>query len=393
MSDKYQKIKIEEKQQKLGIDICGSGIKSVLINKERNEIKYFYNYSDSVRNGLIINKDKFKKDILDTISKIANNNNNVIPRDVSISTSSYKMKNYYNERNIYNDSKDKIITNDLIQKYLDEIKETHNYDDSVVLEQCLYKANIDDVDIYKKDISGIAGRKIKINTITISEDIEQYNIIFETLEDIGIKNIDIISGPLADAAGALDKKRRLMGSASINIGRDNTSICIYENNLPVYISVLNIGSGIINNELIKKLKLVEEEAEAVLVNEEKRDNNKNKNSITNIINAEIDNISRHIAKDFTSANKLGLLPGGCVCSGGISKNKRMLESLRYNLKMPIYNSEEINNEKILKNIDPRYIRAVGSTRFVQNLEELEFIKRMIKNLFNIARGLLQKHLP
>ncbi|MDI9354910.1 MAG: hypothetical protein QM532_01610 [Cyanobium sp. MAG06] len=393
MKDKSRKIKIENNEQKIGIDIGSSGIKSILINENRSSIKYFYTHSNSIRNGLIINSAKFERDILDTIINIAIANNNIIPQTVSISTSSYRMKSYHDERNIYNNSKNSIISEELIERYLTEVTDNHNSNDFIVLGQQIYSTYLDDKIIYTKSIVGEKARKIKIKILTIYEDYHQYQIIYETLTNIGIKNIDIIAGPLTDAAAVLNKKSRYLGSASINIGRDNTTICIYENNLPIYISVLNIGTYNINQQLIKKIKLTEEEAESVLINKEKRELNSKNKSIENIINNEIENICKAISNDFKSVGKIGLLPGGVICSGGGARNGRLYEVLRYYLKVPIYNSDKKNNEKLLKDIDHRYLRAVGSTRFVKNLKELEMFKRLFKYIYKKIQEYFRKYSP
>lgn len=387
------KIEIIDNNQKLGIDIGSAGIKVVLLNTTTSEIKYFYQPTDSIVSGEIINTDLFEKDIYTIIENIADHNNDKIPKDIIITTSSYKMSVFYNRKEIFNLDKDEIISDNLIRRALKEILDSHNTIKNIVLDQKIYLCVVDGKEINVKDLEYTRGKKIKLSVLTICEDSKQFNTIYQAFSNLSIKYAEIIPGPYADAAASLEKKNRELGCVSINIGKDTTSLSVYENNLLIYLKILNIGSQYINTNLIEKLKIDNKEAEKLKIDDGFRNKSNKGLSVNNIINNCMEDITKEVSYQLELIDRIGLLPGGAICSGGLSKNKRFLEYLRYHTKIPIYNTEQKNNFKNIKKINNEYLRCLGATKFIQNIEENELFIRIIQNIIQNTIKYLKRYMP
>ena len=387
------KIEIVDNNQRLGIDIGSGGIKVILLNTTTSEIKSFYQPTDSIVSGEIIDMALFEKDIYKIIETVANNNNDKIPKDIIVTTSSYKMSVFYDKREVFNLDKDGIISDNLIGRALKEILDSHNTIKNIVLDQKIYLCVIDGKEINIKDLEYTKGKKIKLYVLTICEDSKQYNAIYQAFSNLSIKYIEIIPGPYADAAASLEKKNRELGCVSINIGKDTTSLSVYENNILIYLKILNIGSEYINTNLIQKLKIDNKEAERLKIDSDFRNKSNKGLSVNNIINNCIEDIAKQISYQLDSIDRIGLLPGGAICCGGLSKDKRFLEYLRYHTKIPIYNIEQKNNFKNIKKIDPKYFRCLGATKFIQNIEENELFLRIIQNIIQNIIKYLKRYMP
>lgn len=181
--------------------------------------------------------------------------------------------------------------------------------------------------------TGLKGMRLegKILFVTCLE--HHLNDLISAVEAAGIEVLDTIAAPIAASLVTLSRAQKTAGCVLANIGAETVSIAVFENNLPISIEVLPIGSTDITHDIALGLKIPIEEAEEV-----KRRGSSGtphpRRKLDEIILARLTDIFELVEAHLKKIGKNGLLPAGIVITGGGGSITTIDELARATLRLP-----------------------------------------------------------
>ncbi|TAK58044.1 cell division protein FtsA [Patescibacteria group bacterium] len=180
---------------------------------------------------------------------------------------------------------------------------------------------------------GTKGTKLEVKTLFITCLEHHLNDLIEAVEEAGVEVQDITASPIAASLVTLTKQQKVAGCMLANIGAETVSIAVFENNIPISLEVLPIGSTDITNDIALGLKIPLEEAEQVKVGTITSTTYPRK-KLEEIIVARLSDIFELIEVHLKKINRNGLLPAGIVITGGGSGIGTIEDLARVALKLP-----------------------------------------------------------
>lgn len=369
----------------LGIDIGSHKIRaSILVGK--NKKSDFEVFSNGVQNGYIIDEKDFENDILDLLGNI-NYENKSIPRKIIVGISTRSCDSVTSVANIITGRSDGLITENDIDECVKKAKAKLEINKNLEIVHSIVIKKIIDGQIIYGEIVGLKGSKVEMKVLFILEDKKTSKIIYDVFANNNLEIDSIVSGPFAESLIVLNKKDMRLGSASINIGLNNTSIVVYENNYPMLCTIISGGGENVTSDLALGLRMSYAEAEDIKQNINKSEAAKRR--VEEIIEARIDYSDKKINESLARIKRAELLPAGVILSGGGSHLSKIEQNMRYDLKIPItICTKNILNTKC----DPENIRSYGIAMLYDKDGEisiyLEYTKRIYKNFLSKIKKFL-----
>ncbi len=369
----------------LGIDIGSYKIRaSILVGKAKKS--NFEVFSNGVQNGYIINAKDFENDILDLLSDI-NYENKSIPRKIIVGIGTRSCDSITSVANIITGRSDGLITENDIEECVKKAKVKLEINKNLEIIHSIVIKKIVDNQIIYGEIIGLKGSKVEMKVLFILEDRKTSKIIYDVFANNNLEIDSIVSGPFAESLIVLNKKDMRLGSASINIGLNNTSVVVYENNYPMLCSVISGGGENVTSDLALGLRMSYAEAEDIKQNINKSEAAKRR--VEEIIEARIDYTDKKINESLARIKRAELLPAGAILSGGGSYLSKIEQNMRYDLKIPItICTKNISNTKC----DPENVRSYAVAMLYDKNGEisiyLEFTKRVYRNFLSKIKKFL-----
>ncbi len=193
--------------------------------------------------------------------------------------------------------------------------------------------------LYRLDGKEIVGRPIGMHGVKLDVRTLFVTVLSQHLEDLlsaaseaGVEAIDVIPSALAGGMMALSEKQKIAGSLLIDIGAEETSLAVFENNVLVGLAVGKIGSADITNDIALGLKISLEEAEAVKI--ESMITNHSRKKLDEIIDARLSDIFELADAYLRKIKRSGLLPAGVTAIGGGSSLPKVAALAKEYLGLP-----------------------------------------------------------
>lgn len=241
-------------------------------------------------------------------------------------------------------------------------------------------------------IIGLRGNKLEIKVLFITYPNQYMETLTGAIEQSKIRITDIIAGPIAESIPLLSKKQKEAGVALINIGASTTSVLVYENNVPLLVSVIPVGGDDITKDIALGLKVSLEEAEDIKCDKSNMHNSKKR--IEEIVEARIEDICEKINKELDRINRRELLPAGVVVTGSGSNITNVDNIMRYFLKLPI-TLPKTEMSKLTGDIvrDSSFARSYGVVFLISNHSDKEIIKNLVGRFITSIKRFLFQFLP
>src|SRR6185312_1985287 len=107
---------------------------------------------------------------------------------------------------------------------------------------------VDGQKVYGKP-EGMQGTKLAIDTLLITMLTQHHDDLVESVEAAGVEVDGVMVAPLAASLVTLSKAQKTAGVCLANIGADTLSMVIFEDDTPISIKVLPMGSADITNTI------------------------------------------------------------------------------------------------------------------------------------------------
>lgn len=242
------------------------------------------------------------------------------------------------------------------------------------------------------NILGLRGHKLEVKALFITYPKQFLTSLKDALSRAKIEVTDIIAGPIAESVPVLTKKQKIAGVALVHFGSETTSLVVYENNVPILVSVLPVGGNNVTKDIALGLKVSLEEAEDIKCGTATALFSKRR--VDEIIEARIEDMCEKINKELERINRKELLPAGIVVLGDTSLLPRLDYMMRYVMKLPI---KIINNELLpISNgtlHDPSLARAYGLCFLAPEIEEHVVLVKIARRFGTNTKRFFAQFLP
>jgi cell division protein FtsA len=193
----------------------------------------------------------------------------------------------------------------------------------------------------------LRGIKLEVKTLFITclkQNIEDLITAF-TLAKIDVE--EIMASPIVIGNILLNNKQKVAGCVLVDIGFETVSATIFENNLPISVSVFPIGSMDITKDIALGFRISLEEAESIKLGSV-IGGDYSKKKIDEIIEARLGDIFELVGNQLKRLKRNELLPAGIIITGGYSLNNKF--KIRDNswytaLGLALSTSDEFSNEQ------------------------------------------------
>lgn len=241
-----------------------------------------------------------------------------------------------------------------------------------------------------KDPIGMTGVRLEgeVQIVTVSEPATRN--LKKCVSQAGVHMEDIIAGPLATSKAVASKREKELGCVVIDIGASTTGIIVYEEERPLYVSVLPVGSSHITNDIAIGLRTSIDVAEKVKLkygtslvktvpDKEKIDLSEidmneegiiPRKHVAEIIDARLHEMFTLVKNELRKINRDGQLPAGAILTGGGAKLEDIDQVAKNVLKLPCVVGKPHKLKGMVDKVyDPRFSCAVGLMLY--RLEETE----------------------
>ncbi|MCX6754876.1 MAG: cell division protein FtsA [Candidatus Nomurabacteria bacterium] len=291
---------------------------------------------------------------------------------------------------------DQEITNLDVQKVLANSEENLDIVNKKIIHIIPIGYKLDGKEIYARP-EGLKGIKLEVKTLFITclkQNIEDL-ITALTLAKIDIE--EIIASPFATGNVLVNNQQKIAGCVLVDIGAETVSTVVFENSLPLSISVFPIGSMDITKDIALGLRLSLEEAESIKLGSV-TGGDYSKKKVDEIIEARLGDIFELVGNQLKRLKRNELLPAGIIITGHGSSTNNICEIARTQLKLPAkigVIDSSLNNK--LKVRDSSWYTALGlalsSNSESFNNQAIDSIGVNIKEMKRFFKDILKQLLP
>ncbi len=180
---------------------------------------------------------------------------------------------------------------------------------------------------------GMQGTKLAVDTLLITMLQQHHDDLVEAVEATGVEVEGVMVAPLAASLVTLTKAQKTAGVCLANIGAETLSIIVFEDDMPISIKILPVGSSDITNTIALSFQIPLPEAEQM-----------KRGAVTgseipirrmdSLVQQRLKEMFKLIAAHLKTINRAQLLPAGIVITGGGSGMASTQEIAKAILKIP-----------------------------------------------------------
>lgn len=252
---------------------------------------------------------------------------------------------------------------------------------------------------------GLKGVRLEAEVLFISSLEHHISELIDVVEEADLEIVDAMAAPLASSLVTLTKAEKIAGCAMVNIGSETLSIVVYEDDKPISLEVLQIGSNDITNDIAIGLQVDLEEAEKI-----KKDNDQGEThghpqkKLDSIIISRLTDMFELVDSHLQKIGKKGLLPAGIIITGGGSRITTIEDIAKAYLKLPSKLAHigcEVEDKNCRGNVkikDATWSVSYGLCLFGLNADENGFVKsssasKLIRMIGRQIGSFFKKFLP
>lgn len=251
------------------IEVATTAIRLIIINKESNKIIATSSVNiDYIKRGVVKDVDLLTKSIRTLISETNKNYLNNIKK-VIISLSGCAISSISATTDIKINNKNKIIDENILDeafiKLENKIPENISQNKKII-HIIPQKYKIDGKIVNTNKPIGLSGNTFEIQALCIFVLKQHLENLLLAFEDNNLDVIDIIVSEYAYSKYQVNEADRLAGVCIVNIGGDTSTVITYEENIPIFLEVIPLGSEDVSRDLALGLKVTLEQAKNIKIN-------------------------------------------------------------------------------------------------------------------------------
>ncbi len=250
------------------IEVATTMLRLIIINKESNKIIATSSVNiDYIKRGIVKDVESLTRSVRSLIADTNKNYLNNIKKIVialsggaisSISSSAEIKIN--NKNNIINEE----IVEEIYQKVENKIPDNISQNKKII-HLIPQKYKIDGRTVNTNKPLGLKGNIFELQALCIFTNKQHLENILLACEENNLEVEDVIVSEYAYSKNQVNEADRLAGVCIVNIGGDTTTVITYEENVPILLEVVPIGSEDISRDLALGLKVSLSQAKAIKI--------------------------------------------------------------------------------------------------------------------------------
>jgi cell division protein FtsA len=222
-----------------------------------------------------------------------------------------------------------------------EIERAHKESEKKAMSKLLNRTVLHTIPIeYRVDGSlvqgrphGLQGTKLTVETLIVSVLTQHYDDLIDAVEAAGIEVEGVMASPLAASFVLLTKAQKTAGVLLANVGAETVSTIVYDNDTPISLKVLPVGSADVTNAIALAFQLPLPEAEQMKRGAVTGSDIPTR-KLTLVTSAKTKEMLNLINAHLKTLGRQKLLPAGIVITGGGSGTEGMVDLARNALRLP-----------------------------------------------------------
>jgi cell division protein FtsA len=192
---------------------------------------------------------------------------------------------------------------------------------------------------------GLIGHTLEtIYTITTIPKKYLENII-QLFDELGVQILEVCDNSFISSVVLTKSKERHHGIGILDIGCDQSTLTLYENDLPVLAKHFPIGGNSFTKDISICMGITVEEAETMKKSykqsDARHDSKKDERKLGQIIDARIDDVAQVLSRELAKIIESTQIPNGLILTGGGALLAGIKDKLRHKLAMPVVDGKEI----------------------------------------------------
>lgn len=251
------------------IEVATTMLRLIIISKESNKIIATSSVNiDYIKRGIVKDVEALTRSIRSLVADTNKNYLNNIKKVVialsggalsSISSSAEIKIN--NKNNIVNEE----IVEEIYQKVENKIPENISQNKKII-HLIPQKYKIDGRTVNTNKPLGLKGNIFELQALCIFTNKQHLENILLACEENNLEVEDVIVSEYAYSKNQVNEADRLAGVCIVNIGGDTSTVITYEENIPILLEVIPIGSEDISRDLALGLKVSLSQAKSIKLN-------------------------------------------------------------------------------------------------------------------------------
>jgi len=367
-----------------GIDIGNSTVKTLIAEfKEglaRPQILGLgLSPSNGLRRGVIVDMAEAKEDIKSSVVE-AQSSAGVKIKKAYVSISGPHIRNQVSRGVIAVSRADNEISEHDIQRVLDAASTISLPPNREIIHKIPKRFIVDGQEFFKNP-AGMTGIRLEADVMIIDALTPYLRGLAKAVNENDIEVAEFVYSPLASAKAALNKRVKEHGALSLDLGGGLCHLAVFEEGELIHAAALPIGSKNITNDLAIAIKASLDNAEKVKLeygyigqksHNGKKDNLNlsdlteeenfivSKKLIGEVISDRVSEIAEMVSNELKKIDRLKMLAGGAVLSGGGAKLTGFTEYIKEKLKLPVRKISSYEFDGLASKIsDPAFASAAG----------------------------------
>lgn len=245
---------------------------------------------------------------------------------------------------------------------------------------------VDGAKVFGKPAS-LQGTKLAVDTMLITMLTQHHDDLIEAVEAAGVEVEGVMNSSLAASLVTLTKAQKTAGVVLANIGAETLSILVFDNDIPVSIKVLPMGSSDITNTIALSFQIPLTEAEQM-----KRGaltgSDIAPRKMESIISTRLKEMFSLVNAHLKAIGRSRLLPAGIVIIGGGAGIASSQEIAKAILKLPAQQGQ-IGHLPRSASIDATWAVAYGLCKWAY-MEDMTEKSSSLVEVFESAWGSIKK---
>jgi cell division protein FtsA len=251
------------------IEVATTMLRLIIINRESNKIIATSSVNiDYIKRGVVKDVEALTKSIRNLISQTNKNYLNNIKK-VVISLSGGAVSSISSSAEIKINNKKNIVDESIIEEIFTKVenKIPENISQNKKLIQLIpQKYKIDGKNINTNKPNGLSGNIFELQALCIFATKQHLENILLACEENNLIVEDVIVAEYAYSKNQVNEADRLAGVCIVNIGGDTSTIITYDENIPILLEVIPLGSEDITRDIALGLKVSLEQAKNIKIN-------------------------------------------------------------------------------------------------------------------------------
>ncbi len=253
------------------IEVATTMLRLIVISKESNKIVATSSVSiDYIKRGIVKDAEALTKSIRDLVAQTNKNYLNNIKK-VVIALSGAALSSISSSAEIKINNKNHVVDESIIEEIFRRVesKIPENISQNKKIIQLIpQRYKIDGKSINTSKPSGLSGNVFELQALCIFTTKQHLENILLACEDNNLIVEDVIVAEYAYSKNQVNEADRLAGVCIVNIGGDTSTVITYEENIPILLEVIPLGSEDISRDLALGLKVSLLQARDIKLNSE-----------------------------------------------------------------------------------------------------------------------------